>query len=92
MAFVPEPVRTPAEIKDIEIVMTSIRQDDGSFVDEVKFTLQIEFDDGSIKVVSGDLQSELTGGQLPQLRGIMTSVRARARSAILPPRGQVRNA
>lgn len=85
MAFNPEPTRTPTDIRDMEIRLVSIKDpSDDSITKSARFEIQIIYNTGEIKVISGDLVPHLTAGQISSLNSFMDALRTQAEGQILP--------
>lgn len=84
MAFTPEPTRTPTDIQDMEIRLISLKNGGGVVTKTARFDIQVLFNTGEIKLLSGNLIPHLTGPQITQLNNFMDALRTQAETQILP--------
>jgi len=83
--------RNPIAIEDISITLTDyIAVDEGPFNPAspahkgARYNVQVRYDDGEIKVMTGNLVPHLTQAQIDGLMGFMDDLRTKAESEILP--------
>ena len=77
---------TPTAIGDISVILADLpTTPDLPPADQkqARYEVQIFYDDGSVKVVTGDLLPHLTGEQKTMLSQLMDDIRALAESIIL---------
>lgn len=84
MAFPQEPTRTPTAIQDMEVRLISLKNGGGVVTKTARFDVQVLFDTGEIKLLSGNLIPHLTGPQITQLNNFMDALRTQAEDQILP--------
>ena len=83
MAFTEEVSRTPTAIEDISIELFSPNPA-GEGVAAASCSVQVRYDTGEIKVVTGDLVPHLSQQQINVLMGFMADMRIKANAEILP--------
>lgn len=77
--------RIPEAIEDISVVLTDyIAAGEEPARQSGDYSVQVRYDNGEIKVASGDLVPHLTAGQITALMGFMDSLRVKAEEEILP--------
>lgn len=84
MAFPAEPTRTPTAIQDMEVRLISVKNQDLTVTKTARFDVQVLFNTGEIKLLTGNLIPHLTGPQITQLNNFMDSLRVQAEDQILP--------
>ncbi len=83
MAFPLEPNRIPVSIRDISIPLFD-PDPLGEEVQGVEYSVQVVFDNGEIRVRTGDLVPELTAQQITDLQAFMATMRTKAEAEFLP--------
>ncbi len=76
--------RTPEAIEDISITLTDYIATDEPAKQEASYSVQVMYNDGEIKVLTGDLVPHLTPSRITALKGFMTEIRTKAEEEILP--------
>ncbi len=76
--------RTPEAIEDISITLTDYIATDEPAKQEASYSVQVMYNDGEIKVLTGDLVPYLTPSRITALKGFMTEIRTKAEEEILP--------
>ena len=76
--------RTPEAIEDISIILTDYIATDEPAHQSADYSVQVKYDDGEIKVMTGDLVPHLSPAQITALMGFMDDMRTKAESEILP--------
>ena len=77
--------RIPETIEDISVTLTDyIDAVDEPARQTATYEVQVKYDNGDIKVASGNLVPHLTAGQITALMGFMDSLRIKAEEEILP--------
>ncbi len=76
--------RTPEAIEDISITLTDYIATDEPAHKSGEYSAQVRYDDGEIKLMTGDLVPHLTQGQIDALMGFMDDMRVKAVNEILP--------
>ena len=84
MAFTPEQTRIPTDVQDMEIRLISLKNGGGVVTKTARFEIQVVFNNGEIKLLSGNLIPHLTGPQVTQLNNFMDAIRTQAENEILP--------
>lgn len=86
--FPQEPSRVPQTVADIEVVLydavESIPPDPEGVSDHVRYSIQVVFDDGSMKVINGNLVPYLNPSIIGELQAFMAMIRTRAVAEVLP--------
>jgi hypothetical protein len=83
MAFDKVAVPTPIKIADISVELFS-PDPTGEEVPNARFSVQVTMNDGTVKVLTGDLTPHLTQVQITSLLAFMSAMRAKAIAEILP--------
>ncbi len=83
MAFPLEPTRIPTAILDISIDLFD-PDPLGEENQGVRYSVQIEFDNGEIAVRAGNLVPQLTPAQITQLQTFLADMRTKAAAEFLP--------
>ncbi len=83
MAFPLEPTRIPVSIRDISIDLFD-PDPLGGEVQAVRYSVQIEFDNGEVVVRTGNLVPQLTPTQITQLQTFLADMRTKAIAEFLP--------
>lgn len=85
MTFDKAIIATPIAIEDISVVLTDYI-DDGQQParQEARYEVQVRYNTGEIKVLTGDLVPHLTQGQINALMSFMDDMRTKAEQEILP--------
>lgn len=78
-SFIPEPVLSPSTIEDISIHLF----DGVSGKNDISYSYQVRLSDGSMKVKTGNLIPYLTQGQINQLQGVMSAIRAKVTDEVI---------
>jgi hypothetical protein len=76
--------RTPDTIEDISITLTDYIATDEPAHQSADYSVQVKYDNGDIKVMTGDLVPHLSSGQITALMGFMDDMRTKAEEEILP--------
>ena len=77
--------RTPESIEDLSITLTDyIATDEEPAHQTADYSVQVRYDDGEIKVLTGDLVPHLSSAQRTALMGFMDTLRVKAEEEILP--------
>ena len=76
--------RTPEAIEDISITLTDYIATDEPARQEAGYSVQVMYNDGSIKVMTGDLVPHLTTSRITALKAFMVEIRTKAEEEILP--------
>lgn len=77
--------RIPETIEDISITLTDyIAVDEDPARQEAGYSVQVMYNDGSIKVMNGDLVPHLTTARITSLKAFMVEIRTKAEEEILP--------
>ena len=87
--------RTPVAIEDISIILTDYIDNQAPEPDEgepvptpiyqtATYEVQVKYNDGTIKVMTGDLVSHLTTARITALKAFMAEIRTKAEEEILP--------
>ncbi len=89
MAFTTIPDKTATKIIDISVHLFDpdpTRQTviDGDETQGARFTVQVEFNDGSLDPKKGDLVPHITPAQISALQAFMDSLRTQANDEFLP--------
>lgn len=83
MSFEKEPIRTPAAIADLEVRLYSPdplgTEQAGAF-----FSVQVRYNDGSMRVLTGDLLPHISAQRKTSLNQFMNDLRQQAIAEILP--------
>ncbi len=83
MAFPLEPTRVPIAIRDISIDLFD-PDPLGEENQEVRYSVQVVFDNGDLVVRTGDLVPQLTPSQITQLQAFLADMRTKAEDEFLP--------
>ncbi len=83
MAFPLEPTRIPTAILDISIDLFD-PDPLGSENQGVRYSVQIEFDNGAVAVRTGNLVPQLTPAQITQIQTFVADMRTKAVAEFLP--------
>ena len=88
MAFNPALTRVPVRIRALYVALRDFA-DIGEVEahQEAKYTVLIEYNDGSVEAVSGDLVPHITAAQIEALQGFLAGLRVQAEQQILPQEG-----
>jgi hypothetical protein len=81
--FDKQAARTPTAIGDLSIQLFS-PDPTGTEQASASFSLQVKFNDGSLRIMTGDLQPHLSQAQITQLQSFMTTLRSKAVAEVLP--------
>lgn len=75
----------PETIEDISVTLTDFITKPGQGVErkEARYSVQVRYDSGELKVMTGDLVPHLTPGQISGLMDFMDDMRAKAEQEIL---------
>ena len=87
--------RTPEAIEDISITLTDYVDNQAPEPGEGEpeptpiyqtagYSVQVKYNDGSIKVMTGDLVPHLTTARITSLKAFMVEIRTKAEEEILP--------
>ena len=77
--------RTPDKIEDLSIILTDyIVAGDEPAKQTAEYSVQVHYDNGEIKVMTGDLVPHLTTSRITALKGFMSEIRTKAEEEILP--------
>jgi hypothetical protein len=76
--------RTPDTIEDFSITLTDYIATDEPAHQSADYSVQVKYDNGDIKVMTGDLVPHLSSGQITALMGFMDDMRTKAEEEILP--------
>ena len=76
--------RTPEAINDISITLTDYIETDEPARQTAEYSVQVLYNDGSIKVMTGDLVPHLTTSRITALKSFMAEIRTKADEEILP--------
>ena len=76
--------RTPEAIEDISITLTDYIAAEDPARKAADYSVQVKYDDGEIKVLTGDLVPHLTPAQITGLMDFMDIMRTKAEEEMLP--------
>jgi len=77
--------RIPESIADISVILTDyIAAGEEPARKAAEYSVQVRYDNGEIRVLTGDLVPHLTAGQIDALMGFMDDMRTKAIGEILP--------
>ena len=77
--------RTPDKIEDISIILTDyVAAGDEPAKQAATYEVQVKYNDGTIKVMNGDLVPHLTTQRITALKAFMDEIRTKAEEEILP--------
>ena len=77
-------IRTPEAIEDLSITLTDCVATEEPARQAAEYSVQVRYDDGSIKVMTGNLVPHLTPAQVTGLMDFVDAMRIKAESEILP--------
>jgi hypothetical protein len=83
MAFTQEPAITATEIRNIVVTLKDAFDEEGAPYKGANFSIQIVRNDGSKKILKGDLSNHITQVQQDALVAFMDSLRMKAETEIL---------
>ena len=81
--FTKEATRVPVSIADVELRIFS-PDPTGSGSATITYAIQVRCNDGSVRVLTGNLAPQLTAGQINTLTSFMDTLRTKAVAEILP--------
>ena len=85
MTFDKAIARIPEAIEDVSVTLTDyIAVGEEPAHKSAEYSVQVRYDNGEIKVLSGDLVPHLTAEQIDALMGFMDDMRVKAEAEILP--------
>ena len=76
--------RTPDKIEDISIILTDYVAAIEPAHQSATYEVQVKYNDGTIKVMNGDLVPHLTTSRITALKSFMAEIRTKAEEEILP--------
>ena len=76
--------RTPDKIEDISIILTDYVAAIEPAHQSADYSVQVKYNDGTIKVMNGDLVPHLTTSRITALKSFMDEIRTKAEEEILP--------
>jgi dihydroxyacid dehydratase/phosphogluconate dehydratase len=77
-------IRTPEAIEDISVTLTDYIATDEPARQTAEYSVQVLYNDGSIKVMTGNLAPHLTTSRITALKSFMNEIRTKAEEEILP--------
>ena len=77
--------RTPDKIEDLSIILTDyVAAGEEPARQTAEYSVQVLYNDGTIKVMNGDLVPHLTTSRITALKSFMDEIRTKAEEEILP--------